>query len=113
MPANLKFTVPLALDFEIRASAHKEGRTISDYLLRMVERGMGSSPAIPDDTAVVDKMERGSRGRATAVYLSQPLAGAAQRLAADEQRSQSWIVRSLIRQSLQRRGLLPTPPIAD
>jgi Ribbon-helix-helix protein, copG family len=109
MPATLKFVCPLATDMEIRQRAHRTGRTISDVILKAVERGLGSSPAETPD-AVVDVVERGSSGsKNVAAYLSPPLAKGIQKLAAEHQRSASWVMRDLIRSELRRRGVLPTP----
>jgi hypothetical protein len=110
MPAPLRFFAPLALDFEIRERARKQGRTISDLLLRIVESSMGKSPPeMPE--AIVDVAERNGKGtKAVAAYLSQPLASAIRKIADEERRSTSWVVRSLIRDALRQRGLLPAVP---
>jgi hypothetical protein len=110
MPTPLKFVAPLRLDFELRERARREGRTLSDTILRFVERGMALAPAVENDTAIVDRAERGAGGKATAAYLSPPLASAIHALAADQQRSASWIMRDLLRSELRNRGLLSTPP---
>jgi hypothetical protein len=111
MPSPLKFFAPLRLDLELRQRAHREGRTLSDVILRAVERGMAASPTVmPNDTAIVDQAERGTGGKATAAYLSPPLASAIQHLAAEQRRSASWVMRDLIRSELRHRGVLPTPP---
>ena len=110
MPVSLKVVVTLALDFEIRQRAHRTGRTISDTLLKAIEKGFAASPStekMPE--AIVDRAERGERGRATAAYLSPPLSSGIQAIAQQENRSASWVMRLLIRESLQRRGLLPKP----
>jgi hypothetical protein len=105
MPSSLKFVAPLRLDIELRERARREGRSLSDTILRAVQRGLGSLPSeMPE--AVVDRAERGSRGRATACYLSQPLARAIHELAIKHDRSASWVTRDLIRSELKRRGLL-------
>jgi hypothetical protein len=107
MPATLKFVCPVRTDMEIRQRAHREGRSISDVILRAVERGLGSSPAAMPD-AVVDSIERGSKGsKAVAAYLSAPLSSAIERIAQQENRSASWVMRDLIRTELRNRGLLP------
>jgi hypothetical protein len=58
--------------------------------------------------AIVDVAERGSKGRSVAAYLSPPLSSAIQRLALEQNRSASWVMRSLIRDVLRSRGELPT-----
>jgi hypothetical protein len=97
MPTVLKFHCPLRLDFEVREKARKEGRTISDTLLRLVERSLGSSPPVEmEEEAIVDLAERGSHGsKAIALYLSKPLASAVRKLAQEQDRSTSWIARDL------------------
>jgi hypothetical protein len=111
MPMTLKFVCPLRTDMELRERARREGRSLSEVILRAVERGLGTSPAVEMPEAVVDRAERGSHGStATALYLSQPLAGAIKRLASEQDRSASWICRDLLRSELRRRGVLATPP---
>jgi predicted transcriptional regulator len=110
MPTPVKFFAPLRLDLELRERARREGRTISDVALRAVERGLAASSPVEMPEGVVDRVERGSQGsKSVAAYLSPPLSGAIQRLAHEQNRSASWIMRSLIRDALRQRGLLPTP----
>jgi Ribbon-helix-helix protein, copG family len=109
MPSSLKFVCPLHLDMEIRQRAHRTGRTISDVILLAIQKGLGPSPAETPD-AVIDVVERGASGsKNVAAYLSPPLAKGIQKLAAEHRRSASWVMRSLIRESLRARGLLSTP----
>ena len=105
--SHLKFSCPLKVDLELREIARREGRTLSEVILRCVLNGLESSPVEMDEEAVIDKVERGHRGNAVAVYLSRPIAAAVRQLARDEERSQSWIVRRLLRDELRRRGALP------
>jgi hypothetical protein len=107
----IRFCPSLAMDYEIRQRALKEGRSNSDVVYRLVERGLEISPGVTlPEEAHVDRVERGAGGsKATACYLSGPISGAVNRLARDEQRSASWIVRDLLRTELRRRGILPTP----
>jgi hypothetical protein len=113
MPATLKFVCPLNVDMEIRQRAHRTGRTISDVILKAVQQGLGSSPVETPDAAV-DVVERGSSGsKNVAAYLSPPLAKGIQKLAAEHQRSASWTMRMLIRESLRARGLLPSDNAVD
>jgi hypothetical protein len=110
MPSPLKFYAPVRLDLELRELARRSGRTLSDEILRTVERGLLSASALPDDTAIVDVAERnGYGGKAVAAYLSKPLSSAIERLAEREKRSVSWTMRDLIRCELRRRGILTTP----
>jgi hypothetical protein len=109
MPATLKFICPAATNVEIRQRAHRDGRTLSDTILRAVQQGLGASP-VENNTAIVDRIERGASGaKATGAYLSAPLSSAINALAAEQERSASWVMRDLIRCELRNRGLLPTP----
>jgi hypothetical protein len=109
MPAILKVVVPLALDVEVRHRAHRTGRTISDTLLKAIEKGFASSPSVEMPAAICDKAERGAGGKAVAAYLSAPLATAITRLSAEQGRATAWVLRDLIRSELRNRGLLPAP----
>jgi hypothetical protein len=79
-------------------------------VLRIVERAIASSPPIEIENGMVDKIERGASSKSVACYLSPPIATAVQRLASEQSRSQSWIVRDLLRTELRNRGLLPPAP---
>ena len=108
---SIKFSAPLVTVFELDRLAKKRGRSRSEITLHAVERGLGGMPETEKSEAediVVDKMERGRKGRAVAIYMSAPIAGAIQRLAREQDRSASWITRSLLRKSLRNRGLLPS-----
>jgi hypothetical protein len=108
--SSLKFNAPLAFDLGLRERARREGRTLSDVILRAVQRGLAPDDgAMPD--AIIDKVERSGRGNTSAAaYLSGPIASAVRQLSQQQRRSQSWTVRYLLRCELRRRGLLPTPP---
>ena len=110
MPSTIRFTAPVAVQFELRQRALREGRSLADATLRVVEKGLAASPPIDIESGTIDKVERGSVGKATACYLSPALAKSIQRLAAEQRRSASWVVRDLLRCELRNRGLLPTPP---
>jgi hypothetical protein len=105
--ATLKTVLDTATAFQLRQAALRQGRSTSDYLRRLVERSLNTeTPAMPD--AMVDKVERTKGNVQTAAYLSGPLAAAAVRKLAQEQdRSQSWTLRDLVRSELRNRGLLP------
>ena len=63
---------------------------------------------------VIAMVRRCGRGRRTkACYLSGRLNGAIRRLAAKEKRSESNLVRELLRHALRERGLLPTNAWGD
>jgi hypothetical protein len=97
------------LDFELRERARKSGRTISDVILRIVESSIGTAAPAEMPEAIVDVAERGSKGRSVAAYLSPPLASAIRKIADEERRSASWVMRLLLREALRARGELPTP----
>ena len=110
MPAPVKFFAPLSLDMELRERARKEGRTISDVVLRAVQRGIDALPPVEMPEALVDRAERNAKGsKATAAYLSPPLSHAIAQISREQGRSASWVMRYLIRCELRRRGLLPMP----
>jgi predicted transcriptional regulator len=109
MSVAVKVHVPLGTDYQIREIARKTGRPISEVCLRAIERGLDRVPATLNDAAVVDVAERGKGATTAAAYLSGPLASAVRKLALEQDRSQSWTVRDLLRVELRRRGLLPTP----
>jgi hypothetical protein len=104
---SLKFSPPLAVAYELRQRALKEGRSLGDMILRLVESALAASQPIEIENGKIDKIERGTRGKATAAWLSPPIASAIQSLAQELGRSQSWIVRDLLRTELRRRGVLP------
>jgi hypothetical protein len=113
MPAPVKFFAPLSLDMELRERARKEGRTISEVVLRAVQRGIDASPPTEMPEALIDRAERNAKGsKATAAYLSPPLSHAIAEIAREQNRSASWVMRDLLRCELRRRGILPTPPTA-
>ena len=108
----IKFSPPATLAFELRQRALREGRSLGDMVLRIVESAIASSPPVEIENGMVDKIERGASSKSVACYLSPPIATAIQRLALDQRRSQSWIVRDLLRTELRRRGVLPPVPTA-
>lgn len=68
-------------------------------------------PAIDQDIMLIDLDRRKipqEMAVATAAFLSGPLAAAIKRAAAEQDRSQSWTLRDLVRCELRHRGLLPT-----
>jgi hypothetical protein len=110
MPVPLRFFAPLNLEIEIRERARKSGRTTSDEVLRIVWAGMGAQPPVALPEAVVDRAELGGKGnQVVAAYLSKPLSSAIKRLAQEQSRSASHVMRSLIREALHARGILPAP----
>jgi hypothetical protein len=109
MGTTIKVTITNTDEFQVRHRAQRMGLSVSEFCRRAIQKDLtGVMAEMPD--AVVDKVERGSRGaRAVAAYLSPPLATAIARLSRDTQRSTSWVLRDLIRCELRRRGILPTP----
>ena len=107
---NVKFSAPLTTVFELDNLAEKRGRSRSEIVRHLVDRGLGMTPEaeMPEEVSV-DRKERASGARATACYLSLPISAAIQRLAREEDRSASWLIRRILRDELRRRGLLPTP----
>jgi len=105
----IEFIPTLALDYELRQRALREGRTLGEIVLRAVTRGIATMPALDSPEAAVDKVERKIGRTSVAVYLSKALATAVRKLATAQDRSASWIVRDLLRTELRRRGILPTP----
>jgi hypothetical protein len=104
----IRFCPSLAMDYEIRQRALKEGRSNADVVYQLVQHGLETTPGVTLPEANVDRIERGAGGsKATACYLSGPISGAVNRLARDEQRSASYIVRHLLRTQLRQLGLLP------
>jgi predicted DNA-binding protein len=107
---SIKFSAPLVVAFELEKLAKQQGRSVSEVVRLVVERGLTVMPDAKMPEAVCDRMERGSPGsKAVAAYLSPPLSRAIQRLANEQERSASWVMRLLIRESLRARGLLPIP----
>jgi hypothetical protein len=105
--SGIKVTFNTADDFQVRRRAQLLGMSVNEFCKRAIQRDLVGA-ADEDQEAVVDKVERGGKaGRAVGAYLSPPLASAIAALARDTERSQSWIVRDLLRTELRRRGLLP------
>jgi hypothetical protein len=95
--ATLKLVVSPVTAFQLRQVALRDGRSLSETLRRLVERGMMTVAPVDMPDAVVDKIERGAGKVMTPAYLQGPLAAIIRRLAVEQDRSQSWIVRDLIR----------------
>jgi hypothetical protein len=67
---SIKFNCPLATAFELNAQAKKSGRSVSEVVRACVERGLGGMPETERseaETVIVDRMERGAKGRAVAI----------------------------------------------
>ena len=113
MPNNsFRFNVDTPAAYRIRQAALREGRTVADIIRRAVDQHVDTHTpnAVEDDCIIADEGPRhhGS-GRMTGAYLSGPLASIVRRLADEQGRSKSNVVRGLLRQALRERGLLPSP----
>jgi hypothetical protein len=109
MPS-IKITVSAVEEFLTRQVALRQGCSLSDVVRRGLKQIINSPAShIEMPEAVVDQLERrnGQGKKITAAYLSPPLAGAVQKLAAEMGTSQSHVIRDLLRNELRRRGLLP------
>jgi Ribbon-helix-helix protein, copG family len=108
--ASIKCSPSAAVAFEIEQRAKREGRSRGDMMVKLLQHALATSAPIDIETGTLDKIERGhSSGVAAACWLSGPIFAAVQRLAREEDRSQSWVVRDLLRCELRRRGAMPTP----
>jgi len=105
-----KFYADGATAFRIRQAALTQNRSAADIIRRAIDRSLEAPTTIADDCFVADKGQRNRNGKICAAYLSRPIAAAVRELAAAEGRSQSHIVRGLLRTELRRRGLLPAVP---
>jgi Arc/MetJ-type ribon-helix-helix transcriptional regulator len=110
MPS-IKLTVSAVEEFLTRQVALRQGCSVSEVVRRGLKQVINSPAShVEMPEAVVDQLERrnGQGKKITAAYLSPPLAGAVQKLAAETGSSQSHVIRDLLRCELRRRGLLPT-----
>jgi hypothetical protein len=116
MNNSFRFNTDTATAYLIREAALRQGRTVSDVIRRAAEQHVDTNApsVIADDSVVVtdEGARRHGTGRMTGCYLSNPLASIVRDIAALEGRSHSNVVRGLLRESLQRRGLLISPSSA-
>jgi hypothetical protein len=104
----LKFNIDKVGAYKFREAALREGRSIGDFVRRCAETGFASKPPVAMPDAEVVREESNMDGKTTvAAYLSGPLAKAIKELAVKTGRSQSHVVRDLLRCEARRRGLLP------
>jgi predicted DNA-binding protein len=111
MPSNsIKFTADSGTRYRFHQGALREGRSLSEYVRLCAERGLNEMPpvTIPDGDVATDS-ERRHNHNIVGCYLSETLSKIVSRLAKDEGRSKSRIVRDLIRSGLRKRGLLEPP----
>jgi hypothetical protein len=106
----VKISMSVTGRYQLHQESLRQGRPPSEIARRFVESGLAKSvnAAPPDPEISTDKIERSARGnKVAAVYLSGPLASAIKNLSVAESRSQSHVLRDLLRCELRRRGLLP------
>lgn len=106
----VKISMTVAGRYQLHQEALRQGRPPSEIARRFVESGLAkaTNKAPPAPEVSIDKIERSARGnRVVAAYLSGPLASAIKDLSIAESRSQSHVLRDLLRCELRRRGLLP------
>jgi hypothetical protein len=103
----LKFNVPQIEAYRFRQGALREGRALADFVRRCAERGLAADPLVELPDTAVDQEEMANGKITVAAYLSGKLANAIKRIATETGRSQSHVMRDLIRCELRRRGALP------
>jgi hypothetical protein len=107
MPS-VKTSVDTATAYKLHQKACRENRTISDVIKRAIINDLAIAPVATPDAAV-ERHDNGQR-KVVGAYLSSTLADAVERLAIEQGRSQSHIMRGLIREALRARGVLPALP---
>jgi hypothetical protein len=105
--ATLKFTIDQVGARRFHEGALREGRMLGEFVRRCAERGLSENTTVTMPDAEVVREERNMNGKTTvACYLSGSLASAIKQIAAETDRSQSYVMRSLIREALRARGVL-------
>jgi hypothetical protein len=102
----LKFNLPQTDAYAFRQGALREGRALADYVRKCAMRGLAADPPVEMPDAAVDREEMNNGKTTVAAYLSGKLANAIKQIARETGRSQSHIMRDLIRCELCNRGLL-------
>jgi hypothetical protein len=103
MPS-LKFNIDQVGAYRFRQGALRQGRSLADYVRTCAERGLTAEQVVEMPDAAIDREEMHNGKVIVAAYLSGKLAGAIKRIAAETGRSQSHVMRDLIRCELRRRG---------
>ena len=103
----IKFAADARTAYLLHHRSLKEGRCRADLIRRAVAQYLAIEPADEPDAAV-ERVEFEHGAKATACYLSGPISAAVRKLAADRDRSQSYIVGQLLRHVLTEMGMLPT-----
>jgi hypothetical protein len=107
----VKVNLDHATQHLVQREANRAGRSRSDWIRHVINKALARTPTeIPGD-ALVQRENFNERpgAKIVAAYLSGPLSKAILRLAHEQDRSQSWVLRDLVRCELKRRGILPPP----
>lgn len=107
----IKCSVSNVEEIQARQVAARQGLSLSEVVRRGLQHVISSASSYVDNAeAIVDAQERRNGGkRVVSAMLSPPLSGAIRRLAVQSGRTESHIVRRLLRSELRRLGLLPDP----
>jgi predicted transcriptional regulator len=98
----LRFICDAKTAYRLHLASLKSGRCKSDLIRAAIKEFLNIEPAAVPDVAA-DEIEFEKGGKATALYLSGPIALQVEALATSQDRSRSWIVRSLLREALKLR----------
>jgi hypothetical protein len=108
MPS-IKFSPDQAVAYKLHKRALAEGRSIAAVVKSIVDREMATAAIA---TPAVEEHHNGC-SRVVGAYLSDSLADAIERIATEQGRSKSHVLRDLVRSELRRRGALPAVPEKD
>jgi hypothetical protein len=108
---NFRFNTDQATAFLIHQAAARQGRAVADFIRRAVDQHINANPQ--SDAAVETLNGSKHKPVITAAYLSGTLAAAVKQIAAETDRSTSYVMRWLIRDALRARGLLPSPATVE
>jgi hypothetical protein len=108
MSHQIKLTITQAEQYQAHKIALGLGISVAEVARRGLQK-MINAPHVQDQEAILDRSElRGKGGkRIVAALLSEPLSKAIRTIANAEHRSESHVLRELLRFELRRRGLLP------
>jgi hypothetical protein len=107
----IKVSLSATEEIQTRQVAARQGCSIAEVARRGIQHILASASSYIDNAeAVIDATERrnGQGKRVVSAMLSPPLSGAVARIARNEKRSESSVLRELIRFELRRRGELPS-----
>jgi hypothetical protein len=114
----IKVPLPAHVAHRLYQESQRHGCPMNAIGLKAIERYLGTlSSVTPDPEIAVERIEFDNGYTATTVALTKQIASTVERLAREQERSRSWIVRSLLRDALRARGLwtktetaaVPTP----